>query len=142
MSQVFDRLLVEIVPTLARRTQSDYQGYIERLRPSFGLTAPKEVTAPDIFEFRAALLKESENVQANRHISGLSAVFREAIGWRQALGPHAVATNPCQSARSQRPEDDADGLREEASACAGGQKSKRVSGRIFEYSTPRRIFHD
>ena len=95
MSEVFDRFLVEIVPTLARRTQSDYQGYIERLRPSFGLAAPDEVTAPDIFEFRAALAKESGNVQANRHISCLSAVFREAIGWRQALGPHSVATNPC-----------------------------------------------
>ena len=94
MIEVFDRFLVEIVPTLAKRTQSDYQGYIERLRPSFGLTAPNEVTAPDIFEFRAALAKESGNVQANRHISCLSAVFREAIGW-QALGPHSVATNPC-----------------------------------------------
>lgn len=92
MSDVLDRFLVEIVPTLAR-TQSDYQGYIERLRPSFGLTPPNEVTAPDIFEFRAALAKESGNVQANRHISCLSAVFREAIGWRQALGSHPVATN-------------------------------------------------
>ena len=99
MSEVFDRFLVEIVPTLARRTQSDYQGYIERLRPSFGLTAPNDVTAPDIFEFRAVLAKEAGNVQANRHTSCLSAVFREAIGWRQALGPHSVATNPCHELR-------------------------------------------
>jgi hypothetical protein len=45
------------------------------------------------------LAKESGNVQANRHISCLSAVFREAIGWRQALGPHSVATNPCHELR-------------------------------------------
>ena len=95
MGEVFDRYLVEIVPTLAKRTQSDYQGYIERLRPSFESAPPNEVTAPDVFDFRAALAKGSGNVQANRHVSCLSAVFREAIGWREALGPHAVARNPC-----------------------------------------------
>jgi hypothetical protein len=95
MSEVFDRFLHEVLPTLSKRTQSDYQGYIERLRPSFGAAVPNAVTAPDIFEFRAALAKESGNVQANRHVSCLSAVFREAIGWRQALGSHAVTRNPC-----------------------------------------------
>lgn len=95
MGAVFDRYLLEVLPTLAQRTQSDYQGYIERLRPSFGSAPPNEITAPDIFEFRAALAKESGNVQANRHVSCLSAIFREAIGWRSDLGSHAITTNPC-----------------------------------------------
>jgi len=95
MSEVFDRFLRDVVPTLAKRTQSDYQSYIERLRPSFGSAPPNEITAPDIFEFRAVLAKESGDVQANRHVSCLSAVFREAIGWRQGLGRNAVTENPC-----------------------------------------------
>ena len=95
MGDVFDRYLNESVPTLAKRTQADYRGYIERLRPSFGAAPPNEITAPDIFEFRAALAKESGSVQANRHVSCLSAIFREAIGWRSDLGTHASTSNPC-----------------------------------------------
>jgi hypothetical protein len=95
MGDVFDRYLTECLPALAKRTQSDYRRYIEKLRRSLGEAPPDKVTAPDIFDFRAALAKESGTVQANRHISCLSAVFREAIGWRAALGPHAVTKNPC-----------------------------------------------
>ncbi|HEY0799342.1 MAG TPA: hypothetical protein VGD54_00750 [Steroidobacteraceae bacterium] len=95
MGGMFDRFLVEVLPTLAKRTRSDYQGYIEKLRLSFGSAPPNEVTAPDIFEFRSEWAKTSGNVQANRHVSCLSAVFREAIGWRNALGPHAITSNPC-----------------------------------------------
>jgi hypothetical protein len=95
MGGVFDRFLVEILPALAKRTQSDCQNCIERLRPSFGSAPPNEVIAPDIFEFRAALAKASGNVQANWHVSCLSGVFREAIGWRGDLGSHAISRNPC-----------------------------------------------
>jgi hypothetical protein len=95
MGGVYDRYLIEIAPTLAKRTQSDYQRYIEKLRLSFGAAPPNEISAPDIFDFRAALAKESGNVQANRHVSCLSAVFREAIGWRESLGSHAITRNPC-----------------------------------------------
>ncbi len=88
MSQAFDRYLLESLPQLAPRTQSDYRGYIENLRRTFGETAPDEVTANRIFDYRAARARKSV-VQANREISCLSAVFREAIGW------HAVERNPC-----------------------------------------------
>lgn len=95
MNDVFDRFMAEILPALAPRTQSDYRGYIGTLRPSFGNAPPEQVGAPDIFDFRAALAKQSGNVQANRHVSCLSAIFREAIGWRAQLGPHAITRNPC-----------------------------------------------
>lgn len=89
MGHVFDRYLLEALPALAPRTQSDYRIYIERIRPAFSEWAPPEITAGDIFDFRVALAKSSGVVQANRHISCLSAVFRESIGWK------AVTTNPC-----------------------------------------------
>jgi len=88
MSAVFDRYLKEALLNLAPRTQRDYAGYIENLRKSFGEASPQEVTANSIFDYRAARARQSV-VQANREVSCLSAVFREAIGW------HAVARNPC-----------------------------------------------
>lgn len=88
MSQVFDRYLTEALPHLAPRTQRAYRGYIENLRRSFGEAVPEKVAANRIFDYRAARAKQSV-VQANREVSCLSAIFREAIGW------HAVARNPC-----------------------------------------------
>src|SRR6266513_2042273 len=88
MNEVFDRYLHESLGNLAPRTQRDYRGYIENLRKSFGEAPPGDVTANSIFDYRAARAKQSV-VQANREVSCLSAIFREAIGW------HAVARNPC-----------------------------------------------
>jgi hypothetical protein len=68
------------------------QGYIENLRRSFGEAPPEKVTANRIFDCRAVRARRSV-VQANREISCLSAIFREAIGW------HAVARNPCHELR-------------------------------------------
>ena len=88
MSQIFDRYLNAALTHLAPRTQRDYRGYTENLRKSFGEAAPEEVTANSIYDYRAARARQSI-VQANREVSCLSAIFREAIGW------HAVARNPC-----------------------------------------------
>jgi hypothetical protein len=58
-----------------------------------------------------------------------SAELREVIERAHELGPDIRPTLVCNlQGDPQRPEDDADGLREEASACASGQKSNRVSG--------------
>ncbi len=89
MSTLFDRYLRDSLPNLAPRTQSDYRKYIERLRPVLNEWEPPELTAGDIFDIRATIAQESGVVQANRHVSCLSAVFREAIGWK------AVTVNPC-----------------------------------------------
>jgi hypothetical protein len=90
MGELFDKYLLEVLPTLALRTQSDYRGYIERIRPVLASWEPGEVTAGDVFDIRAAIANESGNTQANRHASCLSAIFREAIGWRCG-----VVVNPC-----------------------------------------------
>jgi hypothetical protein len=89
MSVLFDRYLREALLALAPRTQSDYRKYIERLRPVLNEWEPSELTAGDVFDIRATIAQESGVVQANRHASCLSAVFREAIGWK------AVTINPC-----------------------------------------------
>jgi integrase len=94
MEQVFDKYLLEVLPGLALRTQSDYRTYIMRMRPVLANWLPREVTATDIFDIRAALAKESGSVQANRHISCLSAVLREAVGWHCG-----VEANPCHELR-------------------------------------------
>lgn len=89
MSVLFDRYLIESLPALAERTQSDYRKYIARLRPVIGEHPPGEITGGDVFDIRAAIEEASGVVQANRHVSCLSAVFREGVGW------HAVERNPC-----------------------------------------------
>jgi hypothetical protein len=80
MSAVFDRFLVEVPPTLAKRTQADYQGYIEHLGPAFGSAAPNEITAPDIFEFRAALARS----RGTSRSIGMSPVSRRCFAKRLA----------------------------------------------------------
>jgi integrase len=96
MANVLDRYLVDCLPLLAPRTQSDYRGYIEQLRPAFDEWAPGEITASDVFEWRTKFAKLHGVVQANRHVSCLSAVLREAIGWK------AVTVNPCRELKRLR----------------------------------------
>lgn len=60
------------------------------MRPVLAEREPGELTASDIFDVRKEIAAESRNVQANRHVSCLSAVFRAAVGWRCG-----VSANPC-----------------------------------------------
>lgn len=88
MNAVFDRYLVEVLPKLAPRTQSDYQRYVENLRVVFGEAPPREITAGHVFDYRNKRALRSVT-QANREKSCLSSVFTAAIEW------HAVELNPC-----------------------------------------------
>ncbi len=81
MNEVFDRFLLEKLPLLAERTQSDYRGYIENLRLYFGEAPPDDVTAGDVFEYRNKRAERSV-AQANREKSCLSSVFTAAIEWK------------------------------------------------------------
>jgi integrase len=88
MNNVFDRYLIDVLPGLAARTQSDYRGYIQNLRLVFGSAPPREVTPGHVSDYQAKRAERSV-VQANREKSCLSAVFTAALKW------HAVDTNPC-----------------------------------------------
>src|SRR6185369_14336116 len=88
MKGVFDRYIIEVLPNLAPRTQSDYLGYLENLRLIFDSAPPREVTPGHVADY---LHKRAERsvVQANREKSCLSAVFTAAVQW------HCVDVNPC-----------------------------------------------
>src|SRR5690606_23731489 len=73
MGQVFDRYLVEVLPRLAPRTQKDYRRHIENLRKVYGEAPPDEITAGDLFEYRAKRAQKSV-VQANREMACMSSV--------------------------------------------------------------------
>jgi integrase len=88
LNAVIDRYIIERLPLLAPRTQSDYQRYIENLRKVFGTAPPKAVTAGHVFDYRNKRAERSV-VQANREKSCLSAVFTAAVEWR------LVNENPC-----------------------------------------------
>jgi len=88
MGQIFDRYLVESLPKLSARTQRDYRGYIENLRKVYDTAPPDQITASMLVDYRAKRSIKSV-VQANRELSCMSAVFRDAIGW------HAIERNPC-----------------------------------------------
>lgn len=88
MNDVFDRFIIEKIPLLAPRTQSDYLGYIENLRLFFGDAPPEDPTAGDVFDYRNKRAEKSI-VQANREKSCLSSVFTAAIEWKLRTD------NPC-----------------------------------------------
>lgn len=81
MADVFDRFIVEKLPLLAPRTQSDYLGYIENLRLYFNDAPPADVTGGDIFDYRNKRAERSVT-QANREKSCLSSVFTACIEWK------------------------------------------------------------
>lgn len=88
MSDVFDRFIIEKIPLLAERTQSDYLGYIENLRLYFNDAPPEDPTAGDVFDYRNKRA-ETSITQANREKSCLSSVFTAAIEWKLRTD------NPC-----------------------------------------------
>lgn len=81
MADVFDRFIVEKIPLLAPRTQSDYLGYIENLRLYFSDAPPADVTGGDVFTYRNKRA-ESSITQANREKSCLSSVFTACVEWK------------------------------------------------------------
>ncbi len=98
MHQVFDRYVIEVLPTLASRTQEDYGKYLLNLRPVYDDAPPPDITAGHLFDYRAKRAQSSVT-QANREMSCMSAVFRCAVGW------HARKDNPLSGSRSRRRHD-------------------------------------
>lgn len=88
MNQLFDRYMIEIAPTKAKKTYKANLIQIKPLRIYFGNMEPTEVTSVDIYKYidmRCANAK----VGANREKSLLSTCFSYAIRWGIAKD------NPC-----------------------------------------------
>jgi len=87
MSEVFDRYIREVVPTLAERTQKDYLRHLSILRAWCGHMHPDELEPKDIGKF---LDVEKGKIQRNRQVAVLSAVYAKAVGrW------YVAQKNPC-----------------------------------------------
>lgn len=93
INDCFDRYLIEVLPTLAPRTQSDYRKAIVVLRERFGHMHPDEVLPRDIGRYYGY---GRGSVHRARQIAVLSAMYSIAVGrW------FVADRNPC--AKVQKP---------------------------------------
>jgi hypothetical protein len=81
LADVIDKYLIEVVPSLAPRTQEDYRAYCAMLKKGLGHNLPDEVTINDLYDYHDA---RQAPVRANREITVLGVVYRHAIRWRSA----------------------------------------------------------
>lgn len=79
LSDVFDRYLIEVVPTRKPRTQEDYRAYVANLRKAFGHMRPDDVTKQHLYAYHEA---RNAPVRANREISIFGQVFNYGIKWQ------------------------------------------------------------
>lgn len=93
MNQLFDKYLVEIIPTKAKNTQKDNISSLKFLRIAFGHMLPDEITPQDIYAYMDA---RKAPVRANRDKALLSHVFKKAIRWG------VTTINPCRDVESNK----------------------------------------
>ena len=87
MNDVFDRYEVEVLPSLAPRTQKDYRKHLKKLREVFGALRPQDIKPRDV---GALLIYGRGAAQSVKLVAVLSAVFSKAVGrW------YIVDHNPC-----------------------------------------------
>jgi integrase len=93
MNRVFDKYLLEVVPTKAERTQQDNITELKNLRPVFGLMRPQDVKPRHIAEY---LVRRTAKIRANREIALLGHIFKKALSWG------VVEINPCRGIEKNR----------------------------------------
>jgi integrase len=89
LTQCFERYRLEVLPTLAPRTQKDYLRHLKVLEARFGSMHPDELQPKDVGQF---LDRPKGRIQANRQVAVLSAVYAKMVGrwW-------CAQKNPCLS---------------------------------------------
>ena len=75
MNKVFDRYLIEVMPGLAARTQTDYRGYIQNLRPVFGSAPPRQVTPGHVSDYQIKRAERSGGAGKPREVMPISSVY-------------------------------------------------------------------
>lgn len=87
LHECFERYKLEVLPSLAPRTQKDYLRHIVILDKVFGHMRPDEVRPRDIGAF---LDRPKGKIQANRQVAVLSAIYTKMVGrW------YVAEKNPC-----------------------------------------------
>lgn len=93
VGQAIDRYLREVLPGLARDTQTTYRACLSRLRPVFGDTRLADVRPVHVAGY---LDRRSAKKAANLEIRVLSTVYQHAMrwGWCDANPTRGVRRNP------------------------------------------------
>ncbi len=86
MNELFDKYLLEVVPTKAERTQKDNRQELRFLRAFFGQMDVSSISAVTVATYRD---HREARVRGNREIALLSHVFNYAIRWGYRVD------NPC-----------------------------------------------
>jgi integrase len=88
MDHIFDHYQREVLPKLAKKTQTDYKYYLKNLRAVFGHMRPDNIKPSHIYKFQS-MRSQAADVAPNREIAVLSSCFVSAIkeGW--------INDNPC-----------------------------------------------
>jgi len=88
MADVFDRLIAEVLPDRARRTQVDYLSCLVNLRKAFGHMRPESIKPKHIYAYMDARGRKAKQ-RANHEKGVLSLALRHAIRWG------LIERNPC-----------------------------------------------
>jgi integrase len=108
VSAILDRYLLEIVPTLAPKTQEDYRDYCGNLRKFFGEMEPEKITLLHMYDYHKKRVNPRDGkpspVRANREITVFGCIFDYAIGWSMVepliMQGRPVFINPTQGFKS------------------------------------------
>lgn len=99
MNELFDRYLVEIVPTKALRTQESNEASIRKLRPAFGLMSPEAIKPKHAYQYNDITAKKRGKTTAKRDVEVLRHVLTIATSWgvldaNPLLGQVRITGNP------------------------------------------------
>jgi integrase len=94
LQYIFNKYVLEVIPTKAPRTQIDNQWCLKQLRPVFDKTHIDAITPQHVAIYRD---KRTAKVRANREIALFSHIFNLAREWG-----YTTKENPCRGVRKNK----------------------------------------
>lgn len=90
MTQLFDKYLVEVVPTKAKKTQDSNKASLKRLRKAHAGIKVEEYQTFMAFQYKDACAKQKSEKIANTDIEVLSHAFTKAFEWGVPIKEHPI----------------------------------------------------
>jgi integrase len=78
LGKIMDRYLLEVVPTVGVRTQTEYRRALKNLRAVFGEMSPEDVEPQHVYQY---VDKRSSKPAAKKEVEVFSAMFTKAVEW-------------------------------------------------------------
>lgn len=78
VNDIFDRYLLEVVPTKAPKTQGGDQRHVKRLRPVFGTMLPEDIEPQHVYQYAD---KRGKKTSARLELAVLSHAMTMAVKW-------------------------------------------------------------